>query len=227
MALLEVCAADIASVRAAVEGGAHRIELCTGLSADGMTPSPGLIRAAREITQGRLKMNVLMRPNEDPGFVISHDDYQIILDDIEFCADQGVDGVVIGALTPQREIDIETTGRLVKYAKDLGLSVTFHRAFDITPDPVKALRTLTDLGCDRVLTSGQASSAQAGIELLNNLVRMAGDNIIIMPGAGINPSNCADILAKTNCREMHSSCREPGATSSSPRVVAQIVDLIK
>ena len=123
--------------------------------------------------------------------------------DIEFCREAGVHGVVIGALTEQGDIDVEACKRMMDAAGDM--SVTFHRAFDICRDPFTALEQIVSLGCDRLLTSGQQTSAELGAELIAELVKRAAGRIIIMPGAGINPRNIATIEQKTAATEFHST----------------------
>lgn len=218
--MLEVCAADIESAIAASEGGAGRVELCSGLSADGLTPSAALIAAARSLPG--LKLHVLIRPREG-DFVYSPSEEAVMMADIGLAADLGADGVVIGALTRQGEIDIPLCMRLAGKAASRGLQVTFHRAFDRCIDPYSALEQIIGMGCSRLLTSGQAASAADGVALLAELHKRAAGRIIIMPGAGVNPSNAAKILAETGCTEIHSSCRMPGQLITSAAVVSNIV----
>lgn len=221
MTRLEVCCGDLASARAAALAGAWRIELCTGLSADGLTPSAGLMSAARRTTEGRCRMNVLIRPDENPGFVMDGSTRQVVLDDIAAAARAGADGVVIGALRPDRSIDTEFVASAVARAHELGLIVTFHRAFDITANPHEALGQLIDLGVDCVLTSGQQPAAEQGSRLLRELVEQSRGRIDIMPGAGVRPANIASIVAATGCTVIHSSCRKPGAASSDTETISQ------
>lgn len=226
MALLEVCAADLASVQAAIDGGADRIELCTGLSADGFTPSAGMIEAATQLALNKLQVNVLIRPDEDPGFRLSGTTLQAALHDISVCAAHGCSGVVVGALDNNRRIDTDALRRMVDAARVHGLSVTFHRAFDRLADPFEGLAQLIEIGVDRVLTSGTAPTAYEGRETLRQLVAQAAGRIIVMPGAGINPYNAAEIVSYTSCTEIHSSCRTPRAISSDAGVVSTIKQAI-
>lgn len=219
--ILEVCAADVESALAASRGGAQRIELCTGLSADGLTPSAALIAAARAIPD--LKMHVLIRPREG-DFVYTPSEEAVMMADIGLVADLGADGVVIGALTPEGEIDIPMCMRLAGKAHARGLQVTFHRAFDRCIDPFNALEQIIAMGCSRLLTSGQAPTAEEGIAMLRKLNEQAAGRIIIMPGAGVNPANAAKILAETGCTEIHSSARHPGHLITSPDLVKNILD---
>ena len=121
--------------------------------------------------------------------------------DIKRAVESGADGVVIGILKEDGSVDKERTGRLVELARPL--SVTFHRAFDMTRNPYEALEDLIELGLDRVLTSGQDYSALEGIDLIAGLVKKAGDRIIVMPGGGINERNIAKIIDGSGAKEVH------------------------
>lgn len=219
--ILEVCAASLQSVAAAKEGGAHRIELCSALSEDGLTPSYGMIKKAREI--GPEKMHVLIRPRGG-DFVYDEDEVQCMISDITICHRLGVDGVVIGALTAEGEIDIPTCQRLVDAAQ--GMQITFHRAFDQCKHPLKALEQIISLGCHRILTSGQAPSAMEGLSLLHTLVTLADKRIVIMPGAGVNENNARDILERTGADEIHGSLRSliNGKMETDPSKVKKLLE---
>lgn len=211
---LEICCADSGSVAAARAGNADRVELCTALTAGGLTPSAGLIKAATE--WGDIKVNVLIRPREG-DFVYDSQEITVMLSDIEMCARAGVNGVVIGALKTDGSVDTEATGRLAEAAHRRGLSVTFHRAFDQTRNPLEALEQIIALGCDRILTSGQAKDAESGIPLLAQLHRQARGRISIMAGAGVNPDNAAHILESTGISELHASAKIIRPTSMTFR----------
>ena len=218
MPTLEVCAGDLASAQAAAQGGAHRIELCSALELDGLTPSPALIEAARRI-EG-LRLHVLIRPREG-DFVYSEAETGTMLRDIRIARQLGADGVVIGALTPEGDIDLPSCRRLIEAAQ--GLPVTFHRAFDRARNPLQALEDIIVLGCTRLLTSGQAPTAEAGIPLLRQLVLQARGRLIVMPGAGVTPANARLILDATGATEIHGSFRSPqGALlTTDPHLVHQ------
>ena len=215
--ILEVCCADLQSVRAAKEGGAHRIELCQALEVDGLTPSEAMMEAA--IGMG-IPVQVLIRPRKG-DFVYSEDEVQSMLKDIRLARQLGANGVVIGALKPDGNIDEGTVRRLVQEAE--GLSITFHRAFDVCAKPLEALEQIISLGCHRLLTSGQAPTAEQGIPLLRKLVEQAAGRIIIMPGAGVNPQNAHRILSETGAHEIHGSLRSGGHTD--PKLVRAIVEV--
>lgn len=203
MALLEICAGSVESAIAARDGGAHRIELCAALEIGGVTPSAGVITEARKV-EG-MTLNVIIRPRGG-DFLYSEHEIACMEQDIRKCAELGVDGVVIGALTTEGDIDTATCKRLIAAAD--GMSITFHRAFDMCRNPKEALEQLISLGCHRVLTSGQAATAEAGIPLLKELVEQAAGRIIIMPGCGVNSSNAAAILQSTGACEIHASARK-------------------
>lgn len=205
MNTLEVCASDLASARAAAEGGAQRIELCRDLELDGLTPPREWIEEARSI-EG-LKLHVLIRPVEG-GFVYDEPVFDLMREEIRMCRQLGADGVVIGALTQEGDIDVEHLRLLMAEAQ--GMQVTFHRAFDVCRDPRQSLEDIISLGCDRLLSSGQQPTAEQGIPLLRELVKQAAGRIIIMPGAGVNPDNAAKILNETGTKEIHSSARKIG-----------------
>jgi copper homeostasis protein len=200
--LCEICVDSVAGVRAARAAGAARVELCSALLEGGLTPSRGMIRRAR--AEG-VKLHVIIRPRGG-DFLFDEDEFAIMRADIETAKAEGADGVVIGVLTAAGEIDEAHTRELIALARPL--SVTFHRAFDMTPDPFKALQTLIDLGVDRVLTSGQEASVLEGLPLIAELVERAGERIIVMPGGGITPRNVARIVAVAKPKEIHFAALE-------------------
>lgn len=205
---LEVCCADLQSVRAAVEGGAHRIELCQALALDGLTPSAGMIEQAVDMG---IHVQVLIRPREG-NFMYDRDEVSCMQHDIRHARKLGASGVVIGALRPDGSIDEETIRRLAGEAE--GMDITFHRAFDVCVRPEEALEQIISLGCHRLLTSGQAATAEQGIPLLRKLVKLSAGRISIMPGAGVNAQNARHILDQTGAYEIHGSLRNNGHTDA-------------
>lgn len=205
---LEVCCGDIQSVLAAKEGGADRIELCQALEVDGLTPSAEMM--AEAIGLG-IPVQVLIRPREG-DFVYDEAEVETMLKEIRLAKRLGANGVVIGALKSDGSIDEETIRRLVSEAT--GLSITFHRAFDVCSQPTEALEQIVSLGCHRLLTSGQAPSAEQGIPLIKKLVEQSCGRLIIMPGAGVNQENARRILSETGAHEIHGSLRRNGSTDS-------------
>ncbi|MBM3405162.1 MAG: copper homeostasis protein CutC [Bacteroidetes bacterium] len=201
---IEICAAHIQSAIAAQEGGASRIELCDNLYEGGTTPSYATIKLAR--AKLNIGLNVMIRPRGS-DFCYSDDEFDIMKEDIAACKELGADGVVFGILLPNGNVDIERTRQLVEIARPL--SVTFHRAFDMTPDPFRALEEIIRAGIDRILTAGQANTVPEGLNLIIQLAEKAGDRIIIMPGSGINEQNIREIRDKTGASEFHLSGRKP------------------
>jgi copper homeostasis protein len=208
MRKLEVCCGDLQSVRAAIEGGAHRVELCEALELDGLTPSEAMMESA--IGMG-IPVQVLIRVREG-DFVYNKDEICKMRNDIRLARKLGAAGVVIGALMPDGSIDEEAIRCMMDEAE--GLSVTFHRAFDVCRKPEEALEKIISLGCHRLLTSGQAPTAELGIPMLKKLIEQADGRIIIMPGAGVNPQNASRILEETGALEIHGSLRRNGHTSA-------------
>lgn len=205
--LLEVCAGDLESVRAAAEGGAARVELCSALGEGGVTPSIGFIRQALLVPG--LRVHVLIRPRGG-DFLYTPEEVNAMVADIEACREAGAHGVVIGALTPDGDIDLPSCRRMIEAAGEM--SVTFHRAFDLCRNPEEALDTIIELGCDRLLTSGQAATALEGTPLLRRLHDRAAGRLIILAGGGVTPDNAADILIGSGTNEVHASARA-GVTS--------------
>ena len=227
MALLEVCCGNLESVDAAVLGGARRIELCADLELDGLTPPMAWLRAVKE-RYPDLTVHVLIRPREG-DFVYTPEEAEILALQLESALTFGADGIVVGCLTADGDIDLPLLEQLValvdsfNLAAELGasdlchaandshffpgparrVSITFHRAFDRCRRPFEAQEQLIGLGCDRILTSGQAPTAEAGVDLLRELNRRAAGRIIILPGGGVTPENAARILALTGCTEIH------------------------
>lgn len=200
--VVEVAVDSIASARAAEEAGAARVELCAALLEGGLTPSAGMIEQARAALA--IGLHVMIRPRGG-DFCYAADELAVMRRDIDFAGEAGADGVVLGVLTPEGEIDATATAELVAHARPM--RITFHRAFDMTRDARRSLESLIDLGVERVLTSGLDSSALEGLPVLAKLVEQAGDRIIVMPGGGITERNAGRIAAGSGARELHISGR--------------------
>ncbi|MBX3244047.1 MAG: copper homeostasis protein CutC [Acidobacteria bacterium] len=194
----EICVDSVESAIAAQDGGADRVELCDNLFEGGTTPSFGSIAMAREMLS--IKLHVIIRPRGG-DFLYTDAEFEIMKRDIEATKRLGVDGVVIGLLNADGNIDAERTRELVSLARPM--SVTFHRAFDVCLDPFEALETLIDLGIDRVLTSGQKPTATEGAEMIGKLVKQADDRIIIMACGSLDDANIADVISATGVKELH------------------------
>lgn len=200
----EVCANSVESCLAAQTGGANRVELCAGIPEGGTTPSYGEISMAREILD-TTRLHVIIRPRGG-DFLYSPIEVKTMLKDIEIARKLGVDGVVFGCLTANGEIDSTAMQELMLASQDL--SVTFHRAFDVCCNPKEALEQIIELGCNRILTSGQQATAEQGIPLLKELQEQAAGRIILLAGCGVNENNIARIAQETGIQEFHFSARE-------------------
>ncbi|GHT77696.1 copper homeostasis protein CutC [Bacteroidia bacterium] len=201
---LEICTDSFAGAQIAQIAGAHRIELCTGLSEGGMTPSSALISKVRE--NMAIPVYILIRPRSG-DFLYSHAEFEIMKTDIHHCGQCGCDGVVIGMLLPDGQVDIEHCRELVQIAQAYSMGVTFHRAFDRSNDLFHALEEVIHTGCERILTSGGYNTAIEGVEVLRQLIKQAGKRIIIMPGAGVTPENAETLIQTTGLRELHGTFR--------------------
>jgi copper homeostasis protein len=205
--LIEIATSDFITTKAAVEGGADRIELCANLAEGGTTPSFGQLKKSREAFP--VSIYGIIRPRGG-DFLYTAEEFDIMLRDVRLCKELGYDGVVIGLLNADGTIDLKRTGQLVDAAYPLG--VTFHRAFDRCQDPFQALEQLISAGCERILTSGQQPGAPEGVELISRLNTVAAERIIIMPGSGVRKDNIKMLAERTGCVEFHSSLR--GKTKS-------------
>lgn len=202
MIALEICAADIESVHAAIKGGADRVELCSGLAEGGMTPSDGLIKTA--IATG-IPVHVLIRPRGG-DFIYSKAEKDIMLDDINRISRLGAAAIVTGALTPDGDIDEDFLKEALAAAN--GVKFTFHRAFDRCRNPLQAFNTLLQYKVDFLLTSGCAASAMEGAELIAELQRLSDGVTNVIAAAGINSDNIQSLAAKTGCSHFHASARK-------------------
>jgi copper homeostasis protein len=196
--VLEVCVDSVEAAMAAQEGGADRVELCADLLEGGITPSGGAIQLACE--RLGIPVNVIIRPRGG-DFCYSDVEFEGMKRNIDLAMEAGANGVVIGILNADGTVDVERTGALVERARPL--SVTYHRAFDVARDPYQALEALIGLGIDRVLTSGQEPSVLEGLDLIVDLVRAAGERIVVMPGGGVTERNVAKIVAASGVKEIH------------------------
>jgi len=196
--LLEICCGSIDDAIQSQNGGADRVELCSALFLGGLTPSIGTVQEAKR--RLKIPMMVMVRPRGG-GFCYSPAEFATMQRDTEAALDQGADGVVFGILKQDGGIDRRRSERIRRLIGDH--QTVFHRAFDVTPDPFRALEELIDLGITRVLTSGQKASAPEGAELIAKLVERARKRIEILPGGGIRPYNMNDVVKRTRCRQVH------------------------
>lgn len=209
--LLEICVDEPAGIKAAVEGGANRIELCAALALGGLTPSAGLIELA---AQAPVPAMAMIRPRAG-NFVWTDAERVALQTEIAAMRAAGLAGVVIGASLPDGRLDGETLAGLVAAAE--GMDITLHRAIDLTPDPVEAMRMVANLGIRRVLSSGGAHTAMQGLDRLATLAA-AAPGVSVMPGGGVSAENAAHFAARLPLCEIHASCSASAPTPTLPEI---------
>ena len=194
----ELCANGYQSIRNGAEGGADCAELCEALEVGGVTPSYGTLSRCRNIIPTR----VLIRCR--PGnYIYNDDEVAIMCEDIKTVKGLGYEGVVIGALNQDGDLDVPAIKKMM--AAGEGLKFTFHRAIDACNNPLDAMETLISLGFDKVLTSGCKPSAYEGIDMIREFQTLFGDRINIMAGGGINEKNVERIITATGVKNVHAS----------------------
>ena len=205
--LLEICVDSFESARRASENGADRLELCGDLLVGGVSPSPFLIEQV--VSRIQTPVNVLLRPRFG-DFCFTDEEKEVMLKEIEFCAKTGVNGVVIGALTPGGDLDVPFLSQCMAAAGDL--EVTLHRCFDVCRDGFDAIQTACDLGIQTILTSGQMATAPKGTENLKAFRAFAADRIHLMAGSGVSAANIPQLHRDTGICHFHLSAKasEPG-----------------
>jgi copper homeostasis protein len=201
--VLEIAVNHLTAALEAQTAGAGRIELCDNLREGGTTPAYGYLVKAREMLH--IPVYPIIRPRGG-NFVYTDDEFECIKKDILLCKKIGYDGVVIGFLLVTGEVDKKRTALVAELAWPMG--VTFHRAFDRTPEPYAALETIIECGCERVLTSGQVPAAPDGATLIKKLIEAAGERTIIMPGSGVRSANLQQLINDTGATEYHSSAKK-------------------
>lgn len=199
---MEVCANGLASALAAQQGGATRVELCDNLSEGGTTPSYAQIKLAKE--QLTVQIYPIIRPRGG-DFLFSELEFNLMMEDVKICKSLGCDGIVIGILNADGDVDVKRCSILIDLAKPM--KVSFHRAFDMSKDLDKSLEDIISLGCERILTSGGEVSAIQGAEKIKHLIKLAQGRIVLMPGAGIRENNVAEIIQKTGALEFHATAK--------------------
>lgn len=200
--VIEIATTDFSTTKSEVGGGADRIELCAALTDGGTTACYGTIKKCREAFD--IHLFPIIRPRSG-DFFYTDEEFEIMASDVKLCKDLGCDGVVVGLLNKFGEIDLKRTSTLIELAYPL--EVTFHRAFDRCKDPFESLELLIEIGCQRILTSGQQPLAQQGANLIGQLIKAADEKIIIMPGSGVRIENIKALANETGAREFHSSLR--------------------
>ncbi|CAH0402483.1 unnamed protein product [Chilo suppressalis] len=226
--MLEVCIDSLESALNAIHGGADELELCSSLAEGGLTPSVGLVKEVTSVVSRigtgstiyqtcrkhcvcqalmkKPKINVMIRCRTGSDFCYTSQEMDTMLADVDILKQMKVDRFVFGALTETQDVDEAKCAIIVAMAKPIPL--TFHRAYDVTKDPVVSINKIIQLGFGRLLTSGQRKSADnaEAIELIKSLQDSLGDQIVIMPGAGVNSEN-AKLFVDLGCKIVHSSCK--------------------
>jgi copper homeostasis protein len=229
--LVEVCAGSLDDAFAAEQGGADRIEINSALALGGLTPSIGLVETIQQHCQ--IPMIAMARPR--PGdFCYNQHEMDVLLREVETLAAKSIAGFAFGLTDSSHRVDAKKCRRLMD-AVGGDFDFVFHRAFDIAPDWQEAIEVIIDVGCQRLLTSGQAPTAEQGTRLLREMVDKYGDRIEIIAGSGVNADNVGSIIELSGCRQVHGSfcgpakaCRESAADFGDYRCtdadsVAQIV----
>lgn len=201
---LEICCESCFDVIQAELGGADRVELNSALAIGGVTPSMGELLQVRERTS--IPVIVMIRPR-GAGFCYDETELSVMQRDAELLLQNGADGIAFGILNKKAEIAEKESRKLIELAHEYGKEAVFHRAFDCTADQRKAIETLIALKADRVLSSGQSSTAVQGKERLRELQKEYGDEIQILAGSGVNAENAAMLMQDTGISQLHSSCK--------------------
>lgn len=196
--LLEICCGSAEDAIEASAGGADRVELCSALFLGGLTPSLGSLLEVKQRTQ--IPVIAMNRPRQ-AGFCYTPAEFAVMERDTELLLEHGADGIVFGILNLDGTVDTKRTRAL---RGRIGTrQAAFHRAFDVTPDPFRALEELIDLGITRVLTSGQKNAAPEGAELIKQLLKRTEGRIEVLPGAGITVENVPQLVEQTGCTQVH------------------------
>lgn len=214
--LLEICTASLDDCLTAQAGGADRVELNAALALGGLTPSLGLLREARQAL--RIPIIVMIRPRA-AGFCYSASDFLVMQREVEIALANGAEGIAFGILCEDGSVDRARCEQIVRQAE--GKEIVFHRAFDVTPEPLAALEQLIDLGVTRVMTSGQEASAFNGVANIARYIEQSAGRIEILPAGGINPLTVTAVLARTGCEQVHASLtmtRHDPSTRARPQV---------
>jgi copper homeostasis protein len=196
--LLEICCGSAEDALEAAAGGADRVELCSALFLGGLTPSLGSLLQVK--AQTKIPVIAMNRPRQ-AGFCYSQTEFAVMERDAEIFVEHGADGIVFGILNGDGTVDIERTRSICRRAGTK--QAVFHRAFDVIPDPFRALEELIDTGITRILTSGQKNSAPDGADLIAKLIEKAAGRIEVLPGAGLNAGNVRQFVAQTRCKQVH------------------------
>jgi copper homeostasis protein len=188
---VEITVQDAVGADLAMRAGARRIELCSALELGGLTPSHAAIATMRALTRRPGWLHVLVRPRAG-GYLYEPTELAVATADVAAAVEAGADGVVVGALTPERGVDARAMAAFVEAAG--GRTVTFHRAMDVVSDRARAVETLVDLGVHRVLTSCGATRAADALPALGALVEAAAGRLEVMAGGGVSGPDIPRLL---------------------------------
>lgn len=199
--LLEVCVDSPEGLRAAIDGGADRVELCSALALGGLTPTTTMMASAGAEDMPAV---VMIRPRAG-DFVWTPEEVDHMQGEIDDALELGMQGIVIGANRADGRLDAKVLKALLKDI-DPSVEKVLHRCIDLTPDPVEAVETAISLGFDRILTSGGAVRAMDGIGKIKGMIDRARGRIQIMPGSGLTPDNVGHLLTLMSVDQIHASC---------------------
>jgi copper homeostasis protein len=224
--ILEISVESVEAAAAAERGGAARIEFCSNTRVGGTTPSDEMLRAVRE--RVRVPIFSMVRPRGG-GFFYNEAEFEVMRHDVDAAKKCGMDGVVLGLLKVDGKVDVARTKQLVELAGPL--AVTFHRAFDDCADLRGALEDVIKTGATRLLTSGGKRTAPEALGVLCELVRIAGERLVVMPGSGLHAGNIREAVTKTGAREFHAGLSsvvakpavETGAFEEEVRRVVEVL----
>ena len=223
MTALEIAVTSVAGALAARAAGATRVELCSALEVGGVTPSQGLVEGVLDevggvdADDGWQGVHVLIRPRPG-GFGYSDEERFLLRREVVTVLEAGADGIVIGALTPHGEPDVELVRELADAAAAYEATVTFHRAIDLSVDPVAAIRALDGV-VDRVLTSGGAPAAAAGAATIAEMVAVGGPDVLAGGGVTVDAIRA---LAALGVEGVHLSAKRRVVTAG--RVALGVAD---
>lgn len=214
--VLEVCVDNYESALAAIAGGANRLELCSSLDQGGLTPTPGLLKQIQAANVTGIPVFCMLRCRPS-YFLYSEEEIKIMVNDAKTLKLNGADGFVFGALNELNDVDLRKCRDILKMCYPL--PVTFHRAFDLSRNPLIQIEVVIDLGFQRLLTSGAKKSALEGCDTIKKLIERARNRIVIVPGCGINKTNIRDIMETTGAREFHGSFKSESKEDENTGVV--------
>ena len=205
--VIEICAGSIEDCATAEMFPVDRIELNSAIELGGLTRSVGTLLQAKQVT--KLPICCMVRPRT-AGFVYTEKQFESMLFDAKLLLEHGADGIVFGFLHEDSTIDVNRTKTMAELIKSYGKEVVFHKAFDQTPDKIKACKTLIECGVDRILTSGGENypHIEQGFDLLRELIERYNDQITILVGGGVRAHNIHNILESTKTTQIHMTAKE-------------------